>query len=197
MVLLVNQDLNETSTAHLPQLSVPLIDVVEEHDHQFIVHLRHMESGKLGRQFVEESGAFTSKGDLCVEGMFVDDKARQQIWVEMLTLVLTQVYVGSLVPLTRSLLVDGGCGALNFLFACTGLCWLLLPLIRCWHRCLALWKAACHYFWCVDSDLVRSVKRFYGFLVYVTLNQFVNVSEQTYHNQVRLILHQVMQSFSQ
>lgn len=79
MVLLVNQDLNETSTAHLPQLSVPLIDVVEEHDHQFIVHLRHMESGKLGRQFVEESGAFTSKGDLCVEGMFVDDKARQQI----------------------------------------------------------------------------------------------------------------------
>lgn len=43
MVLLVNQDLNETSTAHLAQLSVALIDVVEEHDDQFVVHFWHME----------------------------------------------------------------------------------------------------------------------------------------------------------
>ena len=79
MVLLVNQNLNETSTAHLSQLRVSFIDVVEKHDNQFVVHFRHMESAKLGGQFVEECCTFTSKGDLLVEGVFVDDKAREQV----------------------------------------------------------------------------------------------------------------------
>lgn len=51
LVLLVNQYLNETAAAHLPQLSVAPLYVLEQVAAKAVLHLRHVELADLFGQF--------------------------------------------------------------------------------------------------------------------------------------------------